>query len=592
PTDNGKSKLNRGGRQRQMASSEQSSTLLNEVIRIVLVVTGGLLLLSLLGYHSTDPSFNVSTSGEQHNWIGIIGANIASLLFQFFGLASFLLPFIIGLGGWWILKSHGLRIPVLKAIGFLVLIASITALSSELISGTNLDYLQNVHDHSAGGLLGLYLFHFVRSGLHTTGALIVWGTLFVVSLMGVLELSIEESVRRLRGEEGWFGWLHELRARRAEKAEKQVVAKPAVTAPTQPKAGAVQQSAGKAAPAALSDETLNELNITVSDDAKPPVIIKTANTPPGSMDNGATPAASKPVETASQAATRSATPKQVDTNAPTAEVKVPEPEPKRPKIDIKPPTKDIPAVGGEKKAATAQATQTQKREVAATVQKNSTTDSLIQRKPPDKVMEVDDFEPLDDSVAKASAKPEKKRWRSSVKYEVPPPDMLNEPEAVEEAGERELLELAHQLEAKSAEFSVIGHVEHIRPGPVVTTFEFKPDPGVKYSRITGLVDDLCLAMRAESIRIDRIPGKSTVGIEVPNAERATIYLRDVIESKAFQNSKSKLTLALGKTIGGKIYIADLTKMPHLLIAGATGAGKSVGLNSIVMSILFKATPDE
>ncbi len=130
------------------------------------------------------------------------------------------------------------------------------------------------------------------------------------------------------------------------------------------------------------------------------------------------------------------------------------------------------------------------------------------------------------------------------------------------------------------------------PGPVVTTFEFKLDPGVKYGRVTSLVDDLCLGLKAESIRIDRIPGKSTVGIEVPNHQREVIRLREVIESKKFRDSSSKLTLALGKTIDGTNYVADLAKMPHLLIAGATGAGKSVALNAVLLSLIYKATPDE
>jgi len=115
---------------------------------------------------------------------------------------------------------------------------------------------------------------------------------------------------------------------------------------------------------------------------------------------------------------------------------------------------------------------------------------------------------------------------------------------------------------------------------------------VKYSRVTGLVDDLCLALQAESIRIDRIPGKAYVGIEVPNQKRETIQIREVVESKKFKDSTSLLTIALGKTIDGLNYVADLAKMPHLLIAGATGAGKSVGVNSLVVSILYKARPDQ
>ena len=158
--------------------------------------------------------------------------------------------------------------------------------------------------------------------------------------------------------------------------------------------------------------------------------------------------------------------------------------------------------------------------------------------------------------------------------------------------ESELKECARSIEQKCREFDVGGHITQINPGPVVTTFEFKPEAGIKYSRITGLADDLCLALKAESILIERIPGKSTVGIEVPNARRETIALRDVIESPEFSHSPSKLTLPLGKDLIGRIRAADLTQMPHLLIAGSTGTGKSVFINSLLMGMLYKSTPDE
>jgi len=148
------------------------------------------------------------------------------------------------------------------------------------------------------------------------------------------------------------------------------------------------------------------------------------------------------------------------------------------------------------------------------------------------------------------------------------------------------------LTEKCAEFDVRGQVVQINPGPVVTTFEFKPEAGIKYSRITGLSDDLCLALRAESILIERMAGKSTVGIQVPNHERETIWLREVVESQEFLGSKSKATLAMGKDINGRIVTADLNTMPHLLIAGSTGSGKSVAINAFIMSMLFKATPDQ
>jgi S-DNA-T family DNA segregation ATPase FtsK/SpoIIIE len=177
-------------------------------------------------------------------------------------------------------------------------------------------------------------------------------------------------------------------------------------------------------------------------------------------------------------------------------------------------------------------------------------------------------------------------------YTLPPLEFLNEAPPHSEQADAELLSLATRLAEKCKEFNVTGQIKHICPGPVVTTYEFKPDPGVKYSRVVSLVDDLCLALKAESIRIDRMPGKPHVGIEVPNPRRETIFLREVIESRVFKESPSKLTIALGKTIDGLNYKADLAKMPHLLIAGTTGSGKSVGVNALIVSILYNATPDE
>ncbi len=177
-------------------------------------------------------------------------------------------------------------------------------------------------------------------------------------------------------------------------------------------------------------------------------------------------------------------------------------------------------------------------------------------------------------------------------YTLPPAALLDPPRAERKVDERELMEAARLLEEKCREFAVEGAVVQIHPGPVVTTFEFKPDAGVKYSKVTSLADDLCLAMQAESVLIERIPGKSTVGIQIPNPNREAISLRELLESDIYQRTPSKLTVALGKTIHGEPFMADLATMPHLLIAGSTGTGKSVGLNAMLTSILFRATPDD
>ena len=177
-------------------------------------------------------------------------------------------------------------------------------------------------------------------------------------------------------------------------------------------------------------------------------------------------------------------------------------------------------------------------------------------------------------------------------YTQPPLALLDAPKTERKIDERELMDGARLLEEKCREFSVEGSVVQIHPGPVVTTYEFKPDAGVKYSKITGLADDLCLAMQAESVLIDRIPGKSTVGIQIPNPNREQISLRELLESDAYRRSPSKLTLALGKTIHGEPFVSDLATMPHLLIAGSTGTGKSVSVNAMLSSILFRSSPDD
>jgi DNA segregation ATPase FtsK/SpoIIIE, S-DNA-T family len=177
-------------------------------------------------------------------------------------------------------------------------------------------------------------------------------------------------------------------------------------------------------------------------------------------------------------------------------------------------------------------------------------------------------------------------------FKLPPSTLLNSGSGPQIVREDALRDEARVLVEKCAEFDVTGQVVQINPGPMVTTYEFKPEAGVKYSRVTGLAEDLCLAMRAESILIERMAGKSTVGIQVPNHERETIQLRDVLESETFAKARSRLTLAMGKDINGRIVTADLASMPHVLIAGSTGSGKSVAINAMIMSLLYRTTPSQ
>jgi S-DNA-T family DNA segregation ATPase FtsK/SpoIIIE len=196
------------------------------------------------------------------------------------------------------------------------------------------------------------------------------------------------------------------------------------------------------------------------------------------------------------------------------------------------------------------------------------------------------IEPLAPKQAKLPMEPPRRGYRT------PPIELLNEPGPQMIESEHELLERARQITDKLEEFAVHGQVVAIHPGPVVTTFEFKPEAGIKYSKITSMTDDLSLALKAESVRIDRMAGRATVAVEVPNRRQETIFPRELLASERFRKSSSKLTLALGKDISGDVFTAELERMPHLLIAGATGAGKSVALNGMIASMLYKASPDE
>jgi len=183
---------------------------------------------------------------------------------------------------------------------------------------------------------------------------------------------------------------------------------------------------------------------------------------------------------------------------------------------------------------------------------------------------------------------------SSKAFQLPPISLLDaETEKRQKIGRDSLIMNSRILEKKLLDYGVEGKVVEVRPGPVITVYEFEPAPGVKVSRIVNLADDLALALSALSIRIVApIPGKAVVGIEVPNTNRETVYLKEIIDSDSFRTFKSKLSFGLGKDISGEPFVVDLARMPHLLVAGSTGSGKSVSINAMICSILFKATPEE
>jgi S-DNA-T family DNA segregation ATPase FtsK/SpoIIIE len=207
-------------------------------------------------------------------------------------------------------------------------------------------------------------------------------------------------------------------------------------------------------------------------------------------------------------------------------------------------------------------------------------------------------EPLPLTYPEIRTRPQQKTVARPVKkvsgdYELPGTDLLNDPPpSISKPSKEELIDRSDLLEAKLRDYSIEGKVTYVSPGPIVTMFEFEPAPGIKINKIVSLADDLAMALKASSIRISPIHGRSTLGIEVPNKNRESVFIKDLIANDAFHKNPSKLTIALGKDIFGVPVMTDLAKMPHLLIAGATGSGKSVGMNSIVISMLYKATPKE
>ena len=202
---------------------------------------------------------------------------------------------------------------------------------------------------------------------------------------------------------------------------------------------------------------------------------------------------------------------------------------------------------------------------------------------------------------KPKARPTKKETAKQAKldfedeFELPSVDLLARPStnaAAQRINEESLEKNARLLETVLDDFGVKGEITRIRPGPVVTLYELEPAPGTKTSRVVSLADDIARSMSAVCVRIAVVPGRTVIGIELPNRERETVALRELLEDEGYNSSQAKLALVLGKDIGGQPIVVDLARMPHLLIAGTTGSGKSVAINTMIMSLLYRLTPDQ
>ncbi|MCU1239211.1 MAG: translocase FtsK [Candidatus Solibacter sp.] len=478
---------------------------LNEIIGFLLLSLGLVLLLSLVSYHTQDPSLDTAASSRPLNLVGYPGSYISDLFFQTFGAAAFLFPLLSFLLSWKWIRSEELQAGGVKIFGSILLTLALSAAFSfvplHLFDGTI----------RIGGTLGLTIANYLVDSLNVTGALLITLTAVVLSLYFVSTFTLATLGGWFAGPMAWLegrvdafrDWRDRMHQRSIEKAKEKAALRRAPRKEKEPK-------------------TTKTLPIT-------PLHSDVTGRPPWETND------------------------QGNGQPQLAEyASVEEPSP-------------LPAA-------------------------YATMEEIPICPVEDMAPVPDPFPALTAATAKENARPAP--LHIDPVFRLPSTELLNPPPPRNPFDEQELKETASNIKAKFEEFNVMGNVVQINPGPVVTTFEFKPDAGVKYSRITNLVEDLCLGLQAESILIERIPGKPTVGIEVPNSKRELIALRQLLESDEFLNSQSYLTIPLGKDINGRIRVAALETMPHLLIAGSTGSGKSVMINSMIMAILYKATPDE
>jgi S-DNA-T family DNA segregation ATPase FtsK/SpoIIIE len=583
---------------KRLVYSPTRSPRLNEMLGLVVLVAAGLLLLSLLTYTPSDPSFNTVGGAAglhpAHNWTGLLGAYTSDLLLQTLGVAVFFVPLLlVRIGISW-MRSRSIGSLTGKSIGLVLWLifapAAIALLPGQmrwrgslplsgLIGSTLADALIHVVNFPGAVIVGTLM---VAVSLYLTTSFMIgtaheWFASHFIFLSNLRNRWINWRIRRQELEaESLIDAYESKRERAIEKARKRAEKAEAAGETEHPSTAAHENGSllsgffgwfgrrkqvPEPAPALHPDRaTFNAEPPTVWE-SMPRTMVAPAEAPVPAPVIAAPHENVLPFQHAApttddnwlEAPGRFAPPPLA---APSLSgIDIPEPPPAR-MSEPKPLPRPVPPPM------------------------------------PSPMADIRDQNIAFGKRADADLRPIAMTAKSVRGYKLPPSSLLYRSEEHATVREDALREEARTLVTKCAEFGVDGTVEQINPGPVVTTFEFRPDAGVKYSRVTGLADDLCLAMAAESILIERMPGKSTVGIQVPNSERETIWLRDVVECESFVASKSRLAIALGKDISGRIVTGDLANMPHVLIAGSTGSGKSVAINAMIMSVLMKSTPEQ
>jgi S-DNA-T family DNA segregation ATPase FtsK/SpoIIIE len=566
-----------------MASS--SRTLWPELKGACLLGFALMLLLSFATYDPHDPTpwFSTGAMGEPRNWIGRYGAFISELFVgQAFGVAAFVLPLGLLVAGWRLLWREELDAAVTKSVGLMALLLSTAAfafiaLKTVPFSGESI---------RAGGAIGESLALFLSLRVGRFGAVVVLGLSLFTGLILTTQFSFSAFLSSVVA---WIGdritaarvsFAHWRETRRKDHLRQQVIRKHAARTQEQEEGEEEGLPVIDPAEARFIDLPLHE---TATADRLPSEVATPAAPPrhAGLLFDPLPDPEAYPLRS-SQSMTGTGSP-------------VPPFARPLEDLDLHPSPSPASAPGHGVEARwepppVARATP------PSVVPLQS---SMIPEGPGP---EMPTEPPIVEAPSRAALRrrreplsPEVQNARAAVRrgrFALPPLSLLDPTVSISGYDRTKLTDRARVVEAKCKEFGVAGSIVEIHPGPVVTTYEFKPDAGVKYAKVVSLADDLALALEAESVRIDRMGGRGTVGIEIPNEEREMIGLRVVLDSEPARRSSARLLIGLGKNVAGDTYIADLATMPHLLIAGATGTGKSVGLNCIIASLLFHTTPDE
>jgi S-DNA-T family DNA segregation ATPase FtsK/SpoIIIE len=544
---------------------------LNIFLGLVLVLVAMLVLLALATYHATDPSWNTASgaTGPEavRNWIGLFGASLSDLLLQFLGVTVFFLPlWLCGLGWTWMRSRPG-GLAWLRWMGALLALAFTPALLALL------PWRLLWQGRPIGGVTGPLISGLLVHYLNFKGAVLVAGVLATAGIYFASAVFVSTIVETIQARwrnliylhDRWRNWREQRAERREERiAERELRRERESHAQAGPQLVS-SRIIPAPAPAAPSE--------TASHNAHPGFFARLfRRRPPAEIDPEDIPAYQRIAIQPEGNEDASAPP----IRRPSIWERVPDPTAPEPPVPV-----TDPAAAAQPAAARPQPVTP--RPAASRFEPPAVRPVFVPAPPPAEAIAI--HERADADVHLAAVAP-----KNVSGFKLPPSTLLNPGEGPQAVREDELRDEARVLVEKCDEFDVRGQVIQINPGPMVTTYEFKPEAGVKYSRVTGLDDDLCLAMRAESILIERMAGKNTVGIQVPNHRRETIHLRDCIESEDFRKAKSRLTIAMGKDINGHIRTADLAEMPHVLIAGSTGSGKSVAINAMIMSLLYRTTP--